>query len=143
MANNRGQGVGLPNDLPQRGQSIPGIGGAPRSTTTRSEAAAAPEAAYSPKRVRRVSLDLSTARTLQQVEYSGTVFWMSYGSSNDANAEITLDDLSNDPITMARGSFLQGVPFRQFFITNTAQAGESLEIIIIRDNPDDFVTLDS
>jgi hypothetical protein len=146
MAGRRGEGVGLPNDLPRRGQAVPGIGGAPRSAPTRGETASSiidPGQVYSRKRIRRLTLDLGVGRINQRFEYSGTVFWVSYATSNDALIEAKLDDFANDPITMARGSFLQGVPFQEFFITNDVQAGESLEIIIIRDTPDDFVTLDS
>lgn len=91
---------------------------------------------------KKLVLDLSTARnTPTQFSISGTILWM-YRAFNQADGSpntgafisIQIADLSADPLVWYAGNGLEGLPFRSIWITNTAQAGISVELAYLTDS---------
>ena len=132
----RQDGVGLPSQVSRGG--IPGVNVVPKI-----QPGETPKKCWTPKRVRRVDIDLATARDNEPLDISGTVLWASDASSLTANADITLDNSENDSIPFLAGTMVQGIPFKQIFITNTAQSNETLTLNVFTDCPGDAIEVDN
>lgn len=77
----------------------------------------------------RHRIDLSTARAAEFWGYAGEFLTVEKVSSESALATIRLNRNTNDLIGLQVGTVIKTV-FKDFYITNTAQAGEWIDIII-------------
>lgn len=93
---------------------------------------------------KKLVLDLTNARNVaasNQFNISGTILWM-YRAFNNVDGSpnttafisIQIADLSADPLVWYAGNGLEGLPFRSIWITNTAQAGVSVELAYLTDS---------
>jgi hypothetical protein len=76
-----------------------------------------------------VIFDLSTARNLQYIGSGGNLIKCIDASDIDSNMEIRLNETGNDAITVKKGRSVSGW-FNRFYITNTAQAGKTITLVI-------------
>lgn len=77
----------------------------------------------------RFRLDLSAARDIEPFNFTGEFLYIEQVSSNSALATIRLNRNTNSEIDLNIGTFIKTV-FKEFYITNTAQAGEWIDLII-------------
>lgn len=129
-----GQGVGVPLDPPHN--SVQGVNSKLYSSTNNDVGG---QLRYSQKRITKIDIDLTNARTKERFSVRGTVFWINSGSNADNTVSVTLDSLDNDEFEMSPGAYISGVPFREFYVSNTAQNGESVQVVVITDSPTDRV----
>lgn len=78
---------------------------------------------------KRFRIDLSTARTAEFTAIAGEFFYIEEVSSASAAASIRLNRNTNDPIDLQIGVVIKTI-FKEFYITNDAQADEWIDIII-------------
>jgi len=78
---------------------------------------------------KRVYIDLTSARDLQPFIVSGEFIFVEASSSASANAAIRLNRNTNDPLVLRTGTTIKTV-FKEFYITNTAQPGEWLRLVV-------------
>jgi len=79
----------------------------------------------------RLRIELGTARELQEYNIGGEFIEIEQASSSSAAAEIRLNYTEKHGININERRIIETVFFR-FFITNTVQAGEWLDLIIGR-----------
>jgi len=77
----------------------------------------------------RYRIDLSIARDKEPWNFSGEFIYVESVSSQSAYAKIRLNRNTNAEFDLEIGSTLKTV-VKEFYITNTAQAGEWIELII-------------
>lgn len=89
-----------------------------------------------PQTIRRFEVNLAIARSVGGangplvIDVAGTVVWCPKASA-DAACDVQLD--GNDPVPFALHYNIQGAAFRRLQITNAAQVGKSLTLIVIDD----------
>lgn len=77
----------------------------------------------------RHRIDLADSRAAELWGYAGEFLYVEKASSESALATIRLNRNRNDAIDLQVGTTIKTV-FKEFYITNTAQAGEWIDIII-------------
>jgi len=77
----------------------------------------------------RRRIDLSTARTDGSFAIAGEFIYVEKSSNASASAAIKLNRNTNDSFDLIVGSKIQTI-FNEFYITNIAQAGEWIDILI-------------
>ena len=77
----------------------------------------------------RHRIDLSTVRIAEPWYYPGEFLYIEKVSSESALATIRLNRNTNDAIDLQVGTVIKTI-FKEFYITNTAQADEWIDIII-------------
>lgn len=85
----------------------------------------------SDRKVSRIALDLSIARTKQLFSVAGETLWVKNGSAATATFDAAFDDANADAIPLVPGDATQGFTFGKFYVTNTAQAGMSVTLIVM------------
>ena len=82
-------------------------------------------------KTRRITLD--SARTNQEFEMGGSLLWCYNASSVGATATISFGDpsIASDGIIFKQNMMVRGVDFSRLLITNTAQAGEYLDLAYV------------
>lgn len=73
-------------------------------------------------------IDLSVARDNEQLDWTGEIIIVEKASSSDATATIRLMFDDADLLTLEKNVEIRSI-FNRLFITNTAQAGEWLDVI--------------
>lgn len=81
----------------------------------------------SPKNYR---IDLATARDGIEIKMGGSFFWIYNGSGVDAEADIQFNNERSDAFTCKWGFAIEGLKFNGIFVTNSAQAGAYLDIMV-------------
>ncbi len=81
------------------------------------------------KNYKPLSLDLSIARTNQEYPLPGDCLQVVGVSSMSASATVRFHKNTNETINLEFGTKIKTV-FRYFFITNDAQAGETLDLLV-------------
>jgi hypothetical protein len=76
-----------------------------------------------------LTIDLATARSNEAFNMVGTSIYVMTVTGLTSSAQIRLNDISNDPIELLQYRRINS-PFYRFFITNTAQAGYSIQLAI-------------
>ncbi len=76
-----------------------------------------------------IKIDLSVARDNYAFPIPGDLLYVKKVSSRNVNAIVRLNLNTNEEITLKYQTKIKTV-FTQFFITNTAQAGETIELLI-------------
>lgn len=81
--------------------------------------------------VRRIVIDLSTARTNDPIKICGDVFWVVDASQLGELAQATFNEPGQglDQLPIGKGLKISGIDYSTVFLTNTAQAGKWLEIV--------------
>ncbi len=74
-------------------------------------------------------INLSVARADLSVYFAGDFFYVEKTSSASALASVKLNRNTNESLDLQAGSRINTV-FTQYFITNTAQSGEWLDVIV-------------
>ncbi len=77
----------------------------------------------------RKRIDLSSARTVEYWGIPGEFLYIEQASSKSALASVRLNRNTNDEIDLALGTVVKTI-FTTLYITNTAQAGQWIDIII-------------
>lgn len=90
---------------------------------------ALPEFGIDANSLKTITFDLTDARNLQQYEIGGSVLWAIDSTNASATMQIRLNDQLRDPIPVSIGLFIKGVRFSRIFVSNTAQAGESITLL--------------
>ena len=85
-----------------------------------------PEIGYRNSLIRKVTLDLSVARTTQKLDLAGNWLWAIDTVGLDSNVDVFFNEPIGQPVNFRRGQILQGYPFHRLYITNTAQASGTL-----------------
>jgi len=93
-------------------------------------AASQPRSGQGSPAIKKIRVDLSTARDDAKMSASGSVLWAYRASSLAAQLDIKLNEQSNDDLTFQRGTLISGYKFSEFYMTNTAQAGEWIDLIV-------------
>lgn len=81
--------------------------------------------------IERLRIDLTTARNFYLYDIAGEFIAVERSSSAPATAAIRLDRANRDEINLVRGRIIETV-FTKFHITNAAQSGQWLDLIIGR-----------
>ena len=76
-----------------------------------------------------IVLDLNIARTNQEHVFTGTYVYASEATDVDSNVSIRFNELFRANIKLVQGRGIR-CPFYRFYLTNTAQAGKSLTLVI-------------
>lgn len=74
-----------------------------------------------------IDIDLSTARENEEKSIPGDLIYVNSVSSKSASATVKLNRDTNEPIDIKYRTKIKTV-FKSFYITNTAQAGESMQL---------------
>ena len=98
---------------------------------------------YTEKGYTVVEFDLTAARDSELWEVPGTFIWAPTGSDAAAQIDVTLNDIINDGIPFLPGTKVSGIPFRRLYLTNEAQAGETITLMIAADLPADRIDTDA
>lgn len=96
---------------------------------------------YEKKSVRVIQVDLTNTFDDQVFNIPGTlIFFSGQVGGTAAPCRVRLDNFENDRMTLIFDRGISGVPFKQFYLTNTvAQPGIAMEITVISDRPFDRV----
>lgn len=91
------------------------------------------------------TLNLDNARTNHRIAWRGSFVRIRRRSSSTAEINVKFNDAQGEAYPLKNGEGFDGVPFQELFITNTAQAGEWVELVIAGDydNPGPFQVLSS
>lgn len=73
-------------------------------------------------------IDLSVARQNERFSATGTILWAISASSLDAALTINFNDQRGQGIAFQQGMMLRGLKFDQLFLTNIAQAGQTITL---------------
>lgn len=92
------------------------------------EGVAIPEYGIDTNCLKSKLFDLSVARNLVEIPIGGNVLWSMEATSRTAYLDVYLNDQLRDPIRYRLGLFIRGVPFSRIFVTNAAQAGETITL---------------
>lgn len=92
------------------------------------EGVAKPEYGIDTNCLKSKVFDLSTARNLLEIEIGGNVLWSMEATSRTAYIDVYFNDQLRDPIRYRLGLFIRGVPFSRIYVTNPAQAGETITL---------------
>jgi len=102
---------------------------------------APPEYGIDANAVKLKTIDLTLARgTPQRIEIAGSMIWAVSATSLSALMTIYIGDamLSSDGLPVGQGFFLRGIRFSRLYITNTAQAGETITLVVVDEGPDNI-----
>lgn len=90
--------------------------------------------------LKKLTIDLSIARADVPLGISGTALWLERcfnqadGSQNaTGNCQVRIGDLSADQLTWYLGNGVFDVPYPQVFLTNSVQAGVSIDLVYYQD----------
>ena len=76
-----------------------------------------------------ITLDLSTARDKQKLDFIGTYIYALEGTAISSEVEVRFNEASRKPIKITEGRGLR-IPFYRLFFSNSAQSGESITLIV-------------
>jgi hypothetical protein len=82
-----------------------------------------------------INLDLSIARDKAVIEKGGNLLLCTNASDGLAEVRIHFDETSGDGIPFRPGSIIQGIGFSKLIITNGAQPGASMDLLITSGDP--------
>lgn len=87
--------------------------------------------------IETISIDLSTARTDRLLEVAGLVVYASEATDSTTSLQVRHNEISSGLITLTKG-YGPVFPFYRLYLTNTAQAGKTITLIIGRASPFDI-----
>lgn len=93
-----------------------------------------------PERYSSFTLSLAAARANVEFPIAGSYFYIHDGTDSAATITVRFNELRNNPLPVVRGEGYK-LPFYRMFITNTAQAGKSVTVVIGVEEPGDFEIL--
>jgi len=89
------------------------------------------------------TIDLGTARDLEEVNLTGTFLWAYNASDLDASIDVHFQDQSGRPVTFQKGLLIRGVRFDRLFISNTAQAGKYVTFMYLVERGEGGVSVEN
>lgn len=89
---------------------------------------AQPEYGLNANVIKSKTFDLAVARNMHAVEIGGNLLWTMEATSRTAYIDVRFNDQLRDPVRYRLGLFIRGMPFSRIYVTNAAQAGESLTL---------------
>jgi hypothetical protein len=89
-------------------------------------------------RISRRRINLDTARNSELVNLGGNSIWAVQASSFNAIIEIGFQEQGQGLIPFQKGTFVRVGPFSQIYITNSAQAGEWVDLVTVREESGEF-----
>ena len=84
-------------------------------------------------RVARRRIDLTNARDGQELVLGGNAIWACVASSYNAELEISLHEQGQGLLPFLKGTFVKAGPFSKLYLTNSAQSGEYIDLVVIRE----------
>jgi hypothetical protein len=93
-----------------------------------------------PERYSSFTLSLAAARANVEFPIAGSYFYIHDGTDSAATITVRFNELRNNPLPVVRGEGYK-LPFYRMFITNTAQAGKSVTVVIGVEEPGEFEIL--
>lgn len=79
---------------------------------------------------RIITVDLTNIRTDELQMWNGNFLWAMTGTTATSLLTVRLEDQINDPIPFFRGIKIPPMGFQKVYISNTAQAAESLTFML-------------
>ena len=92
-------------------------------------AKAPPEFGIDANQVKVITIPLALAQNLQCYEIGGNVLWALAATSLGAQLDVRLNDQLRDPIPVQQGLFFSGIRFSRIYVSNVAQAGETITLL--------------
>lgn len=92
---------------------------------------------YKDKALTVNTYDLSSSRNDSAIFTAGNLIYVADATDATANASIKFGSTSNPAVPILGGTVIRGMPFDNLFISNDAQSGKSLTLVIATDHPDD------
>jgi hypothetical protein len=83
--------------------------------------------------IQRFRLRLDNARNEERFNKGGNVLWAVQASSYTAIAEIAFHQRGQGQIPFSSGTFVRAGPFSEIFVTNSAQSGEWIDLLHVRE----------
>lgn len=101
-----------------------------------------PGSQYTQQDIKKITIDLSTARTDVQFNISGTILWAERCFNQADNSPNTtaffavrISNITADQLNWSAGNGIEGISFSRIFFSNTVQAGVSVELVYFSDTP--------
>jgi hypothetical protein len=79
-----------------------------------------------------ISLTLDAARGDEEIIFSGNFVWAYDASDLEAVVNIKFNNQLSTALPFYRGQVVKGQPFSRLFITHDAQAGKTIELLVVR-----------
>lgn len=84
---------------------------------------------------RTIRINLAVARSQHELPIiAGSFLWAYTSTSLIANIDIHYNNQSNDPINFRMGMMVRGKKFSKLFVTNAAQAGETITLAYAKES---------
>jgi len=83
-----------------------------------------------------VSLALDVARNNEEIIFSGNFVWAFDASDLEAVVNIKFNNQLSTALPFYRGQVVKGQPFSRLFITHAAQAGKTINLLVVRQSGD-------
>ncbi len=80
-------------------------------------------------RIGVVRVDLTNARTLEEFIMTGNFVWAIRASAQNAAMDVRFNSQRDPDIPFAAGLSIAGLPFDRLYISNAAQAGQSIDLL--------------
>lgn len=94
---------------------------------------AVPQFGIDANAVRIITVDLSTARSGERLDITGTFLYAIVASSKTVSVSLAFQDQHQDPIPFSEGQFISGIAFSQIYLTNAAQSGGYIKLMYGRE----------
>lgn len=78
--------------------------------------------------IRLITIDLASARTDEELSLKGNFVWAANATTLNSRIDIRFNNQAGDVLPLLRGVSIGGVPFTRLYISNTAQAGETITL---------------
>lgn len=81
--------------------------------------------------VRKIRFDLSAARSNEEINLTGNVFWVIAASALGELAQVSFNEVfsGGDALPVGQGLYISGIKFSKIYLTNTAQAGAYIDVV--------------
>lgn len=80
-------------------------------------------------KVQRIALD--DARDDVRIQIGGSMFWAQNASSLTASMDVRFNTEQSDKVKVTWGFSIGGLKFSEIYVTNSAQAGEYIDILVV------------
>lgn len=130
------KGVGSPGDVPR--MSLPGSAG-----SLGGDVAISDRGVHSQKSYTCEVIDLTLARANELYDIAGSFVWSPDSSAATSLLQIRLDEVTNDLIPFQAGVRISGIPFKRLWLTNAAQVGDTITLMVSSDSPGDRIDTDA
>jgi hypothetical protein len=88
--------------------------------------------------VRVITLELTTARILDEIKITGNFLWAIDSSGADVAVTVFFNTQGTTGIPFAAGLSIAGQPFNKIYVTHAAQAGQTITLVYGVESPGGF-----